>query len=1214
MAFNVAGAVEVPLEVFGGKVSEMAPADLPEGVSPDCSDCGFVPGSVSQRAALEREFTNPYATATFTYEKSFVTPTGAIKNLYMASDGMLLVEDPINSPGIYVPLQQFTPGSYAKSCTAFGREYIAISDTLHGSDIPLQYDGTYLDRVTQDGPCTAPQVQNVAYGAVPLLAGPPGPPVPIDIITIQIFGYRDNPNLLLFQAVDGPIPTPGTQVTVTGNSVSAFNGTWTVIPTPPPGPTQTTPPIPLPLLGNYFFALTTAPQPAPIGTGGSFTNGVPGGAVLQRNNNLVTGQTTLPHNLKPGYQALIANVAATKIGGGITGIVIDNEDNPGIAVITTAMPHGLVPGNDAFIQFVPPTNVGGGIGSTVAESDIITINTNTPHGLSVGSIVNVVDSGGTPGAVDGQWTVKSVPTPTSFTYVIQNYGHVGTSSTGGQVLLMWPSTMTGNPDDNLFSVQETPSPTSFWVSITYTDGVWGAGGSVSFPWDGTFFVASTPSPTTFTYQEYGPSAIGLQAVPAVSTVTPNGQIAPGMHGVRISYLTRQGQQTRPGPFVLFEANGGNYMQLTNLPIGPANVAARIIEVTGAQGAYYFYIPVPAQVNGVLVATATQVNDNVTTSVILDFSDNTLFAGLGTSTPGNNTPTQIVLDGALGFGYYGSRLLTCGQRNTVQSLLNMGFEGGALPPTPTLPTGWTASDSNPGALTPVAQGLAWIVNVPATATPCGQLSQPVYADVNGSPIIQPNTQYTYRLKLTTVVTGQQFIAILSSASTGLTLTATIDAVANPVPGVGAYYQADFSGKTPAVIPNDMTLTIYAIAAAMMPVSTLQMDEMNLIYTATPYLDTIGFGSYVNNPEAFAGITGKFGAVADTRKLMDFAVMRQSLYLLTQDPSGRLHQTSDNGVTEPVGWTVNEVAANCGVLSAFATTRSQADDASASGGEEWLAWASSAGARIFGGDQPNKISQEIQPDWDQINPAANSRIWALNDPTQRYLYFGLPLGAATAPSKVYAMSYLENDSAQQIAGNAPFRISFSGKMIATDNARKWCPWNLTINAAALMYRSAGVLSTIFAAGNGQTPGIAAGYGNVYSLNPNKYTDDDYGQIFSYYVTYFFVSREAEIALQLGAHRKMLAYLTAYVSGVGNVLITAFTNTLSNPWNLTCTRTLYADPLVDLEWPGAYVLGQRIAIKVQPQPANPEVSLDNYFNLQRLMCALVPAKKMPVRGAVQ
>lgn len=47
---NAAGEVaKIPLTVFGGAVTEMAPSDLPEGASPYNQDCDFLPGSVFTR-------------------------------------------------------------------------------------------------------------------------------------------------------------------------------------------------------------------------------------------------------------------------------------------------------------------------------------------------------------------------------------------------------------------------------------------------------------------------------------------------------------------------------------------------------------------------------------------------------------------------------------------------------------------------------------------------------------------------------------------------------------------------------------------------------------------------------------------------------------------------------------------------------------------------------------------------------------------------------------------------------------------------------------------------------------------------------------------------------------------------------------------------------------------------------------------------------------
>src|SRR5580658_1198076 len=168
MAFNVAAAVEVGLETFGSLVTEQIPTDLPPGVSPDNQDVTYVPGSVSGRPALQRVFATPFSGSpipTLTYIKSYVDPLGTIRNLYFDSNGMLWVENLTTAPGVRTLLASSTPGSYARSITAFGREYIAISDGLHGSEVPLQYDGTNLDRATQDGPGAPPEIASTVIAA-----------------------------------------------------------------------------------------------------------------------------------------------------------------------------------------------------------------------------------------------------------------------------------------------------------------------------------------------------------------------------------------------------------------------------------------------------------------------------------------------------------------------------------------------------------------------------------------------------------------------------------------------------------------------------------------------------------------------------------------------------------------------------------------------------------------------------------------------------------------------------------------------------------------------------------------------------------------------------------------------------------------------------------------------------------------------------------------
>jgi hypothetical protein len=1304
-------AVPVPLEVFGSLVTETKAPDLPIGTSPDNQDVVFVPGDVSGRPALERTFYAAISASqggsvpTIVYGKSFVAPDGAITNLYFDSNGILWTED-VAFPGTLTKLFQSTPGSYCKSVTSFGREYIAISDGLHGQEMPLQWDGVNLDRVTQDGPASPPVVTSLPLPSVSM--APTGSPTVLPTTgqlecdpENPVYG-NDNPpdpvhgspnpggnTLLYYTALYLFFPgslsglTVGSSITISGSPVAAYNATWIVSAI-----------FPAVGSGNNLVQINgiTLPAGLSFAIGGTITIGA--GVTMSRANNIVTVTTGGPHGLQPGYQAQITGQPAATIS--IVSITIDNEQDPGIATVVTSAPHGLVPEVFVSITGVQGVAVGGSTSIVISGTGVSQATTATPHGLSPGA--NVTIGGVTVYDGDISVSVLAVPGPNSFTYADSTA--TASTATGATVKINWPVPQTETP--TYFEVQTAPTPTSFQIQVFYSDGVWNTG-TVSYAWDGTFYVKSigqttvqdiggsvaitgistitdslgtqweisvtgpipfypgpasivgvtpsgyngnfvitginynfgswavfvtavgtpgayvsggtvernqgTVSVNTFTYQQYGPNATSS----VIGTVTPYGQASPGIHQCQISFLTRNGYVTAPSPPVQVVANGGQYLSVSNLAIGPPNTIARIIEFTGADGQYFFYIPVPGQVNGQIVSTATQVDDNTSTAVVVDFGDPTLFAATGINVPGNNLPNQIVLDSALGFGLYASRLVTYGQRNRITNFLNMGFDGGSLPSSLTVPTGWVAGDSVSALITtPGRPGQC--IQMTLTGNNQATLSQSAYEDYLGVPIIQPNTQYHLRCWVKPSVLSLTLNVTLSSASTMFTSSATISSAMMNLNG--GWVEAVFSLETPGVIPSDFLLTVSGSGTG-----NLLVDELSMIFSQTPYTDQIFNFSYANNPEGFDGVSGPSGPANDTHKVMVKSILRDSFYCLTRDPGGRLHQVSNVDQSEPAGWTWNEVASNCGALSALCLTESQSDDTSGSGGEEWFAWASSSGARIFGGGEPSKISQELQPDWNSINLNAALTLWAINDPVARVIYFGLPVGEALTPSLIYPMDYKELDTSRDIEGGSPIRIGFSGKLLATDHTRKWTRWNLAMNGAALMYRGPNQLQPVFFCGNGQPLGAAPGFGQAYTLNPLKYTDDDYGQIYPYYVTYGFVNHDQEAALQLGSGRKTNQYNAMFISGIGYVNLEFFMDSLSNPviWNdgqgnqipIVFTRTLSQNPKFDAEFPGI-AQAQRIFFKISSSPLAGQT--DNTFSLQKFIAWLRANARSPVRGSAQ
>lgn len=144
----------------------------------------------------------------------------------------------------------------------------------------------------------------------------------------------------------------------------------------------------------------------------------------------------------------------------------------------------------------------------------------------------------------------------------------------------------------------------------------------------------------------------------------------------------------------------------------------------------------------------------------------------------------------------------------------------------------------------------------------------------------------------------------------------------------------------------------------------------------------------------------------------------------------------------------------------------------------------------------------------------------------------------------------------------------------------------------------------------------FANVYTLKDYKLTDDDYGQIFPYYVTYFAPTAEQEQALQLGGGRKLLSYLAAFIESnsylyIGcNLTVTFYCDTLLNPWGLTVSRTLPPNAIFDMECGGASVSGQRIAVKFESSPL--EGRTDNALNLQTVRLFMKVAQRLPVRGS--
>jgi len=103
--------------------------------------------------------------------------------------------------------------------------------------------------------------------------------------------------------------------------------------------------------------------------------------------------------------------------------------------------------------------------------------------------------------------------------------------------------------------------------------------------------------------------------PALADAVDSGNISPGGHQCSVIFVTRQGYYTAPSPPASWTAAGSLKVNVTNIPTGPSNVIARLLAFTAGGGATFYQVP----------ATMT-INDNVTTSLEVDFSDTILLSG------------------------------------------------------------------------------------------------------------------------------------------------------------------------------------------------------------------------------------------------------------------------------------------------------------------------------------------------------------------------------------------------------------------------------------------------------------------------------------------------------------------------------------------------------------------------------------------------------------
>jgi hypothetical protein len=1120
---NTEGCVEFPLSVFAGENTELAPSDLAQGLSPGCSDVAFQPGEVYTRPPLQVNDTLG-TTSQVLYATSFAKNDGTVVQLRFTADGKMYANGQV--------IGSTAAGNRFFTAAAFGKIYIATSDGLHGADVPLQFDGTNLDRVSQDGPGAPPvfsassittdsfpietitqPAQQVWGSSYFLQSAAPGSTAPGTTATAYYADKSDgasedadlvaafnsgNPVYLYFNFTNPyGLPTYGPAVVLVTNI--GLGG-------PPDQPHQ-----------FYYFTFTVATSDYVFAPGSGHPDNV---TTYQRTLATVTTTEQVP-DLSVGDTAEIAgsSVAAWDSSWQIT----QQLDSGVLAITGSSITAGVATLHYTVSSGTPPT-----AGQLVTLAGLLNGDNILNNTAANPTFTIATASGGTPGT----FTINGFETGTDYAFVAES----GTGVTAG-------TEFTIDPGPQYLGLQPTNTP---------------------------IFGDATGGTLTF--------------------IGANDFVAPGVRQGVEFFITRSGYLTIPSPPVTFTVpQNCNGITVSNLAIGPANVVARGVAFTGANGGTFFYLPVAAQLLGVTYGTSTVVSDNVSTSATFNFTDQSLLAATAIDIPGNDLFNQVVLGPVLGFFSYAGRLFAWGERNKIQQFLNMGFEGGTLSGS-VLPLGWMATAGAGAVVTGGDYGCAWQITGGGTGTD-GTITQPAFQDAYNVAILQPLTQYTFRLWNQGL--GSTTVQLYSPSTNTILATGTVAATM-----AGGFGEVVLSAETPAVIPADTVLRIFATGLGDGDVQTL--DEMELYYTANPYLRSVR-ASYIQNPEAFDGVTGVLGPASDPNEVRALFERKDVLHLLTAGPEGNLYDSQDTSSGEPGTWSVSHVASRCGAISVWGDDKF----------EDWQVWASDTGLRIYDGGSVDKMSQEEQTFWDSINPDAKQLTVVRNDPYRRRIYILAATGDEAITNTTYVLDYRDLNTSSALASAGTLRISFTGKMITTDLTRKWTPWTVFVNYCGLLTLASGeeVMGFCGAAGFATS---APANSTTYTLDEDSLSgiDADYGSYWdtSFYTTYGFVSPDEAQGKQLGTHRLLHCLATMKVTGNGLVRLQPFLGNLSTPGRLTRAVPMSTPMANDLLF-ALEAAADRVFYQIGCQPAANGGQAG--FRISLLTVAVVTHPYSPVTG---
>lgn len=524
-----------------------------------------------------------------------------------------------------------------------------------------------------------------------------------------------------------------------------------------------------------------------------------------------------------------------------------------------------------------------------------------------------------------------------------------------------------------------------------------------------------------------PATNGMTATQVAST---GNTTTAGLHYIRVSFEGIDGSISAISPPANLSTTGAadTGIQVANIPTGPAGTVRRVLWATTVADSAIEN----TQTYYTLRKSSMIIPDNTTTSAIIAFTDAAL--GTGETAASNALFTLMRPPPAKGVVFYKNRafwfhLLGAIQQSYINltNIPNTEWDGDTSAFVASRLRGWTAGTQF--AVVQASTNLcgANYLKITADGTASytcvsGRASMTTGPGANNAiPTFTKGKKYgvCFRARRGTNAFSQGSLNFISQVTSGAaTYTVALNTLTTS-------WQTFYTGTLLYNFDYEVAANGPGITISMTgtPTNGSYVEIEPLVFydsgnatvagggTGNAWQGSLVLASKPYYPGTCDGATGLQLVARDDGEHINAAfVFRDNLYYVKNHS---MYVTADNGVTEPGGWTIQNVSKVCGTYSPSGVAV----------GDSFVIIAGADGVYMFDGGAPEKISQEIAPTWARIPTTRLYEVSVTINQVDKQVIINVPLDSETTAAHQIVLDYTEG---------------FGDPLPAGGHGRKWTIW--------------------------------------------------------------------------------------------------------------------------------------------------------------------------------